>query len=440
MNGTVVLSGGSAAHAEAGNVTQLNEYTGQVSKTALVLPGGGARAAYQIGVLKALSDLLPVRANNPFSIVIGTSAGAINATELAIHAHRFRVAVGNLERVWRNFQVPQVFEIDALSMFKSGLHWLLAMLSGGWLLPPPRAMFDNSPLRALLSANFDFARIEQSIHAGNLDALAISAAGYGSSRSVFFFQAAAHQQPWTRVRHAGEPAEITLDHLMASVAVPFLFPAVQMGSEFYGDGSMRQSSPFSPAIHLGADRIMVVATRSGDRQRTQVPTRGPGFGQIFGYMLDALFSDGLYADFERLMQINNIIRKVGPVTVNERLMKPIEMLVVMPSRDIAEIARQHVHSLPRTLRVLLRTMGALNASGSELMSYLMFQSSFTRDLIDLGYQDGMAQSSKLVDFLQGSMVDTTGMTAVLRRLDLQRTASTSAPEGASAQEQRSQTQ
>jgi NTE family protein len=422
---------------QAVNVTQLNEFTVQTSKAALVLPGGGARAAYQIGVLKALSDLLPAHAPNPFSIVIGTSAGAINATELAIHAHRFRVAVGNLERVWRNFMVPQVFDVDALTMMRSGLNWLVSLLSGGWMLPPPRSLFDNAPLRGLLSANFDFSRIEQSIQDGYLDALAISAAGYGSSRSMFFFQANAHQQAWTRVRHAGEPAEITLDHLMASVAVPFLFPAVQMGNEFYGDGSMRQSSPFSPAIHLGADRIMVVATRSGDRQRARVPLSGPSFGQIFGYMLDALFSDGLYADFERLTQINNIIRKVGPVTINDRVMKPIEMLVIMPSKDISEIARQHVGGLPRSLRVLLRSMGALNAGGSELMSYLMFQSSFTRDLIDLGYQDAMAQSNKLVDFLHGDLVATTGMTAVMRRLDLRHPT----PDGAqptSAEEQRSQ--
>lgn len=420
-------------------MTQLNEHSGQANKTALVLPGGGARAAYQIGVLKALADLLPVRTPNPFPIVIGTSAGAINATEVAIHSHRFRVAIGNLERVWRNFEVPQVFETGALSMMKDGLHWLVALLSGGWMLPPPKSLFNNAPLRGLLGANFDFSRIEQSIRDGHLDALAISAAGYSSSRSVFFFQAAAYQQPWTRVRHAGEPADITLDHLMASVAVPFLFPAVQMGNEFYGDGSMRQSSPFSPAIHLGADRVMVVATRSGDRQRALVPTRGPSFGQIFGYMLDALFSDGLYADFERLTQINNIIRKVGAVTINDRIMRPIEMLVVMPSRDISEIARQHIHALPRSLRVLLRSMGALNASGSELMSYLMFQSSFTRELIELGYQDAMAQSNKMVDFLQGEMVVTTGMTAVLRRLDLKQ-AALNTDQVAAAAEARTSTQ
>jgi NTE family protein len=402
-------------------VSQNSEFSSD-QKIALVLPGGGARAAYQIGVLKAMSDLLPARMPNPFSVVIGTSAGAINATELAIHAHRFRVAVGNLERVWRNFMVPQVFDVAPLTMMRNGLHWMLSLLSGGFLLPPPRSLFDNAPLRELLGANFDFSRIDRSIQDGHIDALAISGASYANSRSVFFFQGRPDLKPWTRVRHAGEPAEITLDHLMASVAVPFLFPAVQMGNEFYGDGSMRQSSPFSPAIHLGANRIMVVATRSGDRPRISVPARGPSFGQIFGYMLDALFSDGLYADFERLTQVNHIIRKAGQVTVNDHVMKPIELMVIMPSKDISEIARRHVVSLPRSLRVLLRSMGALNASGSELMSYLIFQSSFTREVIDLGYQDAMAQSGKIMEFLRGGFVDTTGMTSVLRRIDLKHSA------------------
>lgn len=423
---------------KVGSVTQVAEYPSSTTRTALVLPGGGARAAYQIGVLKALSDLLPSRSVNPFPVVIGTSAGAINATELAIHAHRFRVATGNLERVWRNFQVPHVFDASAPTMLKDGLHWMLAMLSGGWLLPPPQSLFNNAPLRDLLSANYDFSRIEHSIKDGHLHALAISAAGYSSSRSMFFFQSTPGQLPWTRVRHAGEPAEITLDHLMASVAVPFLFPAVKMGNEYYGDGSMRQSSPFSPAIHLGADRIFVVATRSGERQRARVPLQGPSFGQIFGYMLDALFSDGLYADFERLIQVNNIIRKTGPVTIHDRVMKPIEILVIMPSRDIAEIARRHVQNLPRSLRALLRTMGAMNAGGGELMSYLMFQSSFTRELIDLGYHDAMAQSAKMVDFLQGQMLDTTGMTSVLRRFVLPKDENVAEAPAVSGEQQGSQ--
>ena len=383
-----------------------NETSTPLPKTALVLPGGGSRAAYQIGVLKALTELLPDQSVNPFPVLVGTSAGAINVTELAIHAHRFRVAVGNLDRVWRNFSVQQVFDASLPTMLKDGLHWLTALVSGGWLVDPPQSLFDNTPLRELLSKNFDLANINKSIQRGNLHALAISAAAYNSSRSMFFYQSNPDQQPWVRARHAGTPAQIDLDHLMASVAVPFLFPPTRIGDSsygegFYGDGSMRQSSPFSPAIHLGADRIVVVATRSTDRKLASRKLQSPSFGQIFGFMLDALFSDGLYADLERLIQINNIVRQTGPVMINNRHMRATEALLIMPSRDISAIARKHVESLPRSLRVLLRSMGAMNAGGSDLISYLMFESSFTREVIELGYHDAMAQGSKLVNFIQG---------------------------------------
>lgn len=387
-------------------------------KAALVLPGGGARAAYQIGVLRALGELLPAKTSNPFPVVVGTSAGAINATEIAIHAHRFRVAIANLERVWRNFQVDQVFDSDTLTMMRSGLNWMLALISGGFLLPPPKSLFDNSPLRELLRENFDFSRIGQSIADGHLEALAISAAGYSGARSVSFFQAGPEKKAWTRVRHAGRPAEITLDHLMASVAVPFLFPPVLMGDEYYGDGSMRQATPFSPAIHLGADRMLVISTRNGTRAASRVPAAGPSFGQIFGFMLDALFTDGLYSDFERLSQVNAILRSTGPISVEGHVLRPIDMLVIVPSRDISEIARAHVESLPRSLRILLRSMGAMNAGGGELMSYLMFQSSYTRELIALGYEDAMERSGKLLAFMHGERLESTGMTSVLKKMSL----------------------
>jgi NTE family protein len=289
-------------------------------------------------------------------------------------------------------------------------------MSGGFLLPPPKSLFDNEPLRELLKANFDFARIGESIAEGHIEALAIAAAGYSSTRSIAFFQAGVDKEGWSRSRHAGEPALITLDHLMASVAVPFLFPPVQMGDEYFGDGSMRQSTPFSPAIHLGADRILVVATRHGLRETPTVPAKGPSFGQIFGFMLDALFTDGLYSDFERLSQLNTVLRNSGPMNVEGRVLRPIEMMVLVPSRNISEIARAHVHSLPRSLRVLLRTMGAMNAGGGELMSYLMFQSSFTRELIALGYQDTIERRERLLAFMQGEHIESTGMTSIIRRM------------------------
>jgi NTE family protein len=382
----------------------------------LVLPGGGARAAYQVGVLRAMADLLPARSASPFAVITGTSAGAINATELAIHAERFRIAALNLERVWRNFQVDQVFRADIVSMLRSGLHWAFSALSGGWLLPPPKSLFDNHPLRELLQANFDFEGIGRSIHGGHLKALSISAAGYSSARSVNFFEGSPECQSWYRVRRGGEPCRITLDHLMASVAVPFLFPPVLMGEEYFGDGSMRQATPFSAAIHLGADRLLVIGTRNDSHRVPKQAIRSPSFGAIFGFMLDALFSDGLYSDLERLNQINELLRQSGPLQSGTTVLKPVDLLVILPSRDLSEIARTHAASLPRTLRVLLRTMGAMNTSGSELMSYLMFQGSFTRELIALGYRDAMDRSGEIVAFLGGEHVKSTGATGTLRRL------------------------
>jgi NTE family protein len=307
------------------------------------------------------------------------------------------------------------------------------MMSGGWLLPPPKSLFDNSPLRELLRVHFDFAGVRRAIAEGQLDALAIAAAGYVSARSVSFYEARPGSAPWSRLRRAGEPATLSLDHLMASVAVPFLFPPVLMGDEFYGDGAMRQANPFSAAIHLGADRLLVIGTRNENHVATTVPPLCPTFGQIFGYMLDALFTDGLYSDLERLTQLNELADRGGPANADGTQLKRIDMLVILPSRYISEIARHHVGSLPRGLRVVLRTMGAMNTGGGQLMSYLLFQDTFTRELIALGYQDAMKRSEDLLAFLGGHAVATTGATGVMRRLS-------SREEQPSRQEQRAETQ
>ena len=395
--------------------TSHEQQAATATKMGLVLPGGGARAAYQVGVLRAIADLLPARSANPFPVLTGTSAGAVNATALAIHADRFRVAVGNLERVWRAFAVGQVFRADALTMLRSGLHWMLSMVSGGWLLPPPKSLFDNTPLRQLLGDLFDFDGIRKAIASGNLDAIALAAAGYISARSVSFYEARAGSEPWTRMRRSGEPAKLSLDHLMASVAVPFLFPPVLMGDEYYGDGAMREANPFSAAIHLGAQRLLVIGTRNESQHEPTLPTC-PTFGQIFGYMLDSLFTDGMYSDLERLTQLNQIVSRAGPIATDHGVLRRIDMLVILPSQDLSEIARHHADCLPRPLRVLLRTMGAMNRGGGELMSYLMFQDSVTRELIALGYQDGVQRADELRAFLGGLALEHTGASGLMRRL------------------------
>jgi len=399
-------------------VTEQSQPHAQTPKIGLILPGGGARAAYQIGVLRAVAELLPPRAPSPFQIISGTSAGAINATGLACSADRFRAAVASLDRVWRDFHVDQVYRADKISMLRSGLQYFLALASGGWLLPPPRSLFDNEPLRTLLARHIAFDGIAASIAAGALEALVVSASGYTSARSVAFFESSTVTDAWARARRAGQPARISLDHLMASVAVPFLVPPVAMAREYYGDGSMRQATPFSPAIHLGADRLLVIGTRDKPQGNGTEGAASPSFGQIFGYMLDALFMDGLYTDLERIQQVNALVAHCGgelPVA-DGRTLRHIDLMVILPSRDVAALAREHTMAFPRTLRVLLRTMGAFNRGGAQLMSYLMFEAAYTRELIALGYDDAMARAPELAAFLRGERLASTGATALLHAL------------------------
>jgi NTE family protein len=371
---------------------------------ALILPGGGARGAYQVGVLKAIARLLPKSAKNPFAVISGTSAGAINATVLASRAANFSMAVGELERVWSNFHAEQVYRVDTPTMLKTSLQWLAAVVLGGLGVKNPQFLLDCTPLRGLLERNINFERIERAIERDQLKALAITASAYASARSVTFFQGHPDLKPWGRVRRTGVPTKITLDHLMASSAVPFVFSPVRIGNEYFGDGAMRQRVPLSPAIHLGADRILVIGVR--DEHPDQVPSetesaQQPTLGHLAGYMLDTLFMDGLYSDLERISRINMIMEQLpagaleGPVSK----LKVIETSVLVPKEDLRAVAQRHVSELPRAIRLLLGGLGAMNRGGSQLISYLLFESGYTRELIDMGYRDAMEMQEDLHAFL-----------------------------------------
>jgi NTE family protein len=212
----------------------------------LILTGGGARSAYQVGVLKAISEFMPRSAPCPFPVITGTSAGAVSAIVLAADAGHYRRAVSSLERVWRGFRVDQVFRADSVSMLRSGLHWMLALMTGGWLVPPPQALFDNTPLWNLLGPRIDFKGIRRSLKIGALHAVAISATSYTDADSVAFYDAAEPIMPWHRAFRKGEHTRLSLEHLMASLAIPFLFRPVQIAGQFYGDGAMRQTAPLAP--------------------------------------------------------------------------------------------------------------------------------------------------------------------------------------------------
>jgi len=379
------------------------------SKTALVLPGGGARGAFQVGVLRAIAEMMPHRCQNPFPIISGTSAGAINSVVLASKARRFRVAVAELERVWGHFHSAQVYRSDSLTMLKSSLHWLGAIVTGGLLVGTPKSLLDNSPLRALLSRNVRFPRIQQSIDDGYLHALAVTAAGYGSARSLTFFQAAPASKAWSRTRRSGIRQQINLDHLMASIAVPMIFPPVMLGGEYFGDGAMRQATPLSPAIHLGADRILVIGVRDETADRVADPDKPqefPSLAHIAGYMLDTLFMDGLYSDLEHMARINQLIDSVpeshrtGPLA----RMRAIDTMVIVPSRDIREIAHECRKEMPRPVRALLRGIAGRNTSEGRLLSYLLFERAYTRELIKLGYRDALQVKDQLYNFICGKDV------------------------------------
>jgi NTE family protein len=356
----------------------------------LVLTGGGARSAYQVGVLKGVAELLRRGSACPFPIITGTSAGAVSAVALASDAAHFRRSVYAIERVWRDFRVHHVFRADALNMLRSGLHWMLAFLTSGWLVHPPHSLFDNTPLWNLLSEKLHFDGIPRSLYKEHLRAIGICATCYEDADSVTFYASASAIEPWARVYRKGAQVQLVLDHLMASLSIPFLFRPVLLHGQYFGDGAMRQTSPLSPAIHLGANRLFIIGVND-PAPSGEAPARRatePSFGQMFGFMLDSLFMDQLHADLERISRYNenNDARR-------------IEFLVMTPSRDVNEIARRHVRELPRSLRALMRAMGANKSASSLLLSYLLFERGFTREMIDLGYEDACARAAEIRAFL-----------------------------------------
>jgi len=294
-------------------------------------------------------------------------------------------------------------------MLKSSMQWLGALVTGGTLVRMPKSLLDNSPLRALLSRNVRFSRIEHAIEQGWLDAVSVTAAGYSSAKSTSFFEASDGDQDWSRTRRSGVRSRLNLDHLMASIAVPMIFAPVRIGDEYFGDGAMRQATPLSPALHLGADRILVIGVRdeiaTGSSDDGSAPSY-PSFAEIAGYTLDTLFMDGLYSDLERVNGINQLIDSVPEKHRGPKLsrMRPIDTMVIVPSEDLRVLARRHREALPVALRTLLWGISGRGRGEGRLLSYLMFEQAYTRELIDLGYRDAMRVRDQLQDFIGGKDV------------------------------------
>ena len=380
------------------------------TRKALILPGAGARGAYQVGVLKAVAELLPADAPCPFSVLSGTSAGAINAAVLASRAGSFVTAVSEMEQVWSGFSADQVYRSDVLAMLKASLHWFATIVLGGLGKHNPISLLDSSPLEELLHKHIRFPRIDRAIRRGQIEALAVTASAYTSSRSVTFYQCHGDAPSWRRTRRIGRPTMIRVEHLMASAAVPFIFPAIRIGTEYYGDGSMRHRAPLSAAIHLGADRLLVVSVRDEHPDPEPPPGDEPGapsLAHLAGYMLDSLFMDGLYGDLERITRINMILEQLGTGGLRGPIanLRRIDSMIVLPSEDIRNVAERHAHELPLPVRLLLKGLGATSRDGRQLISYLLFESGFTRELIDMGYKDGLAKRDELEAFLFDESMD-----------------------------------
>lgn len=384
----------------------------------LVLTGGGARAAYQVGVLQALTRIrreagLP--GGNPFQIITGTSAGGINAAALACRADAFDQGVDELARVWSDFHAEQVYRADALGIVRTGARWL-TMMSLGWVIARwvrqrPRSLLDNSPLGELLRHMVRLERLDELMDAGHLRALAVSASSYSSGQHVTFYRSAQRAKPWVRSQRLAVHSRLTHEHLLASAAIPFVFPAqaLPMGDqmEWFGDGSMRQTAPISPAVHLGSERILVIGAgrmHEPAGSRRPIETSYPSIAQIGGHALSSIFLDALSVDVERLQRINHTLGLLPREALRHTNLRPVELLVISPSQRLDDLAARHLHALPLAVRALLGGVGVggqgLQARGAALASYLLFEADFTRDLMALGEADTLARRDEVLRFLR----------------------------------------
>jgi NTE family protein len=329
------------------------------------------------------------------------SAGAINAAVLASRADSITEAAARLDRFWRSLHCSTIYRTDAWTILTTGLRWMLSfspVLSG--LVSQPRSLLDNDPLYQFLSRELLFDRIHDCIESGALKGVAVTASGYTCASAISFYQAEEAVEPWSRARRSGRAAKLTAEHLMGSAALPLIFPAYQIGNEFFGDGGMRMVAPLSPAIHLGADRLLVITTRDErpDPEPTETPEY-PSIGEVGGYLLDTIFMDRLTSDLARLQRINKTLKLMTADQYQKTPLNIINSLVIRPSVDLRDLTREHAGDIPRPVRLLLRTLGGWGRDW-RMASYLLFEPGYASDLIDLGYQDGIARAEEIKSFLQ----------------------------------------
>lgn len=375
------------------------------ARTALIMPGGGARAAYQVGVLKALAEITTDKVDNPFPILCGTSAGAINAVALASREENFQQSCQWLEQLWNDLRTDHVYRSDWAGIIRNVWRLGISLFNSGISVGRPVALLDNIPLKQLLREKIDFSGIGRNLKSKNLSAVSVTAMNYTERVSVTFFQGGPQNADWQRWRRQGIPTPLQLRHLLASTAIPTIFPPQRIGRNYYGDGALRQLTPISPALHLGAEKVLIISTSGHKRNygRPQRRVHSPAFGQVIGHLLNSAFVDSLETDIELLEQMNEMLTlaKEGIKNQEGRSLRPIDLLVISPSEDIDALAEEYIAELPTSVRTFLRVSGGSSSDGGvNVASYLLFTPSFSQRLINLGYKDGHAQTKEVLAMLQ----------------------------------------
>lgn len=376
---------------------------GRSPRVALLLLGGGARAAYQVGFLRCLARRMP---DIRFHVLVGVSSGAINVAHLASRTGPFREAVTELADLWSGLTPESVMDLGSSSLLKNAFLWGVRLVSGGMtIFPPARGLVDCGPLEALLRRNLGgsdraIRGIAENIRTGRLEAVALSATRYSTGESVTFVQGRGLPESWSRPHRIAVRQPLTVDHVMASAALPLILPAVEVDGAWYGDGAVRQATPLAPAIGLGADRIVAVSThhREAGRSRGRPVVEGyPPPAQIAGTLLSSIFLDRLHDDLRRLERANCLLES-GPDEKRCGLRR-VEAFVLRPSRDLGELSRRYEARLPRAFRFMTRGLGTLETASSDLLSMVLFEPSYIRRLMEIGERDAEARTGKLRAFL-----------------------------------------
>jgi NTE family protein len=358
-----------------------------------------------VGALRALAEMSSER--SPFKVLTGVSAGAINSAALASYADDFGEGVDYLRATWRSLSPDRVYRTDLPSLVSIGAKWI-KQLGGGGLLGSSHinALLDTTPLRALLNERLIPTDIKYQLASGHLRALAVTATNYHTGTAVTFFDSARDIEPWVRRGRLGRRESLSIEHVLASAAIPVFFPPVSIEGTFFGDGCVRLTAPLSPAIHLGADRIVAIGVRyarnAEETRALNQPTahNSPSLSEIGGVLLNAVFLDSLDSDVERTERINATQALMTPEQRSRTSLRQIPLLVLRPSQDLGRLAIQQYRRLPRTLRHLLAGIGATGERGWDLVSYLAFEPVYIETLMDLGYEDTRARRGDIAAFFE----------------------------------------